>query len=105
MPDEEKPNPLEDIRKGLGLLFRAAKTTIEKIPTKDLEDVVVTTAREVGRAVENVGKTIEREVVRVKDDLKPPTPGDGPRVADDKPADATPPEPPKTDEPKPPTGT
>lgn len=70
MPDDDKPNPLEDVRKGLGLLFRAAKTSIEKLPTKDLEDVVVTSAREVGRALENVGKTIEREVLGKKDEPK-----------------------------------
>lgn len=62
MSDNDKPNPLEDVRKGLGLLFRAAKTTVEKLPTKDVEEVVLTTAREVGRAVESVGRTIEREV-------------------------------------------
>jgi hypothetical protein len=61
MPDD-KPNALDDVRKGLGLLFRAAKTTVEKLPTKDLEEVVVMSAREVGRAIESVGKTIEREV-------------------------------------------
>jgi len=71
MPDDEKPNPIEDVRKGLGLLFRAAKSTVERLPTKDLEEVVVSSAREVGRALENVGKTIEREVIRVKDDLTP----------------------------------
>ena len=70
MPDDQKPNPLEDVRKGLGLLFRAAKTSIEKLPTKDLEEVVVTSAREVGRALENVGKTIEREVLGKKDEPK-----------------------------------
>jgi hypothetical protein len=70
MPDDNKPNPLEDVRKGLGLLFRAAKTTVEKLPTKDLEEVVVTSAREVGRALENVGKTIEREVLGKKDEPK-----------------------------------
>jgi hypothetical protein len=59
---DDKPNPFDDVRKGLGLLFRAAKTTVEKLPTKDLEAVVVTSAREVGRAIENVGKTLEREV-------------------------------------------
>jgi hypothetical protein len=58
----DKPNHLEDVRKGLGLLFRAARTTVEKLPTKDLEEVAVTTAKEVGRAIENVGRTIEREV-------------------------------------------
>jgi hypothetical protein len=71
MPDDHKPNPIEDVRKGLGLLFRAARGAVEKLPTKELEEVVVTSAREVGRALENVGKTIEREVSRVKDDLKP----------------------------------
>jgi hypothetical protein len=70
MPDDDKPNPLEDVRKGLGLLFRAAKTTVEKLPTKDIEEVVVTSAREVGRALENVGKTIEREVLGKKDEPK-----------------------------------
>lgn len=70
MPDDDKPNPLEDVRKGLGLLFRAAKTSIEKLPTKDIEEVVVTSAREVGRALENVGKTIEREVLGKKDEPK-----------------------------------
>jgi len=84
MPDD-KPNAFEDVRKGLGLLFRAAKTTVEKLPTKDLEEVVVTSAREVGRAIENVGKTIEREVFGKKA-------GEASKPAD----------PPKDDEPKPP---
>ncbi|MGH7297329.1 MAG: hypothetical protein ACRELB_20495 [Polyangiaceae bacterium] len=64
---DDKPKPLDDVRKGLGLLFRAAKTTVEKIPTKDVEEAMVSTAREVGRAIENVGKTIEREVFGGKD--------------------------------------
>jgi hypothetical protein len=87
MPDD-KPNAFEDLRKGLGLLFRAAKTTVEKLPTKDLEDAVVTSAREVGRAIENVGKTLEREVFGKKD-AAPPTQT---RIADDaapRPADSS----------------
>lgn len=65
MPDEKPnpPNPLTDVVKGLGLLFRAAKTTVEKLPTKDFEEAVVTSAKEVGRALENVGRTLEREVL------------------------------------------
>jgi hypothetical protein len=59
---DDKPNPVADVLKGLGLIFRAAKTTVEKLPTKDLEQVVVTSAREVGRAIENVAATLEREV-------------------------------------------
>ncbi len=98
MPDDEKPNPLDDLRRGLGLLFRAARTTVEKLPTRDFEEAVVTSAREVGRALENVGKTIEREVIRVKDDLKPPP---HPPAGGGAPA---PPEEPKGEEPKPPEG-
>ncbi len=64
---DDKPNPFEDVRKGLGLLFRAARTTVERMPRKNLEEVVMTSAREVGRAIENVGRTIEREVLGHKD--------------------------------------
>ena len=60
---EDKPNPLTDTLKGLGLLFRAARTVAAKIPTKNLEEVVTTSAREVGRAFENVATTIERGVL------------------------------------------
>jgi hypothetical protein len=59
---DDKPTPLEDVRKGLGLLFRAAKTAVEKLETRGVEDVVMTSAREVGRAIENVASAIEREV-------------------------------------------
>ncbi len=91
MTDDDKPSPIEDVRKGLGLLFRAARTTLEKLPTRDLEEVVTTGVREVGRAVENVGRTIERDVFGVK---KGAPPADG----------AAPPEPPKDDAPKPDDG-
>ena len=66
MTEEKPPNPLTDLRKGLGLLFRAATTTARKLPKtnlgKEIEDAVVTSAREVGRAFENVAGAIEREV-------------------------------------------
>ncbi len=63
MPDD-KHDPVSDVIRGLGLLLRAAKTTVEKVPTKGLEDAVLETAREVGRAIENVADTLEREVFR-----------------------------------------
>jgi hypothetical protein len=69
----EPHNPLTDVRKGLGLLFRAARTAARKLPTKDLEEAVVTSAREVGRAIENVATTIEREVFG-KNSPRPPEP-------------------------------
>ncbi len=63
MPDD-KPNPLDDLRKGLGLLFRAARTTIEQLPTENLEKAVISGAKEVGRALENVAHTVEQQVLR-----------------------------------------
>lgn len=73
MSDDKTPDPLSDVAKGLGLLFRAARTAARKIPTKDLEEVVLTSAREVGRAIENVAATIERGVSgRVKGDRSAP---------------------------------
>jgi hypothetical protein len=92
---DEKPNPVTDVIKGLGLLLRAAKTTVERLPTKNLEEAVVTSAREVGRAIENVAITVEREVFGRKDAppaTRPPEPRERPSQPDE----------PDKDEPKPP---
>jgi hypothetical protein len=94
---DDKPNPFDDVRKGLGLLFRAAKTTVEKLPKTDLEEAVLSSAREVGRAIENVGKAIEREVFGKKDEPRTRvTPNEAPKPGGDTPDE------PKGDEPKPP---
>jgi hypothetical protein len=58
---DDRPNPLSDVAKGLGLLFRAARTVV-------------------GRAIENVAATIEREVLGKK-----PPPPKGPAEPKDKP--------------------
>lgn len=70
-----EPNPLSDVRRGLGLLLRAARTAARKWPTKDLEEVVTASAREVGRAIENVAVTIEREVFGKSGGPKPRSEG------------------------------
>jgi hypothetical protein len=88
---EERPNPLSDVAKGLGLLFRAARTAARKWPAKELEEVVVTSAREVGRAFENVATTIEREVLGKAGSRRARGAEDAPPKADDdkpKPPDA-----------------
>jgi hypothetical protein len=64
MSDSDKPNPIDDLRKGLGLLFRAAKTTLDKLPTGQIEEAVITGAKEVGRALENVTHTVEEQFLR-----------------------------------------
>jgi hypothetical protein len=69
----EEADPVEDLKKGLGLLFRAAKTAVEKLPTGKLEDVVLSGAREVGRAIENVTSTVEKTVLG-KDKSSPSRP-------------------------------
>ena len=74
---DPKPDPLSDMIRGLGLLLRAAKTTVERVPTKGLEDAVIQTAREVGRAIENVAETVEREVLgRQRGGTRPDAPDD-----------------------------
>lgn len=92
---DNRPNPLTDVRKGLGLLFRAARTAVSRLPKGDLEEAVVTSAREVGRAIENVATTLEREVLGKRGRGEPPKPSDAdapPPEADnpDKPGSGTP---------------
>jgi hypothetical protein len=103
MTGDDKPNTFDDLRKGLGLLFRAARTTVEKLPKTDLEEVVVTSAREVGRAIESVGKAIEREVFGKKEGRPPERGRDDKGEANDakKPPDRDP-EPPKPGDSTPP---
>ncbi len=72
----DKPNPIDDLRKGFGLLFRAAKTTLDKLPTGQIEEAVLTSAREVGRALENVQHSVE-EQFRGRSS-KPPAPAAAP---------------------------
>jgi hypothetical protein len=89
--DSRKPDPVDDLRKGFGLLFRAAKTTLEKLPTGQIEEAVLTGAREVGRALENVTQSVEEQFL-------------GKHAKTDAPAEAKAEEPPKAEapgEPKP----
>jgi len=111
MSNDVPPNPLTDLRKGLGLLFRAARTTARKLPStnlgKELEEAVVTSAREVGRAFENVASTIEREVLGKARSAFGRRDGSGPAKdgAGGEPengAGASGAAPPKADEPRPP---
>jgi hypothetical protein len=97
MATDPKPSALQDLTKGLGLLFRAAKTTLQKLPTGELEEAVITSAKEVGRAIENVTQTVshsvEKQIFR--------RPSEGPRPPDDassssSPAAAASPAPPPT---------
>lgn len=61
---QKKPDPIEDVRKGLELLLRAATTAVNSLPTDKLETAVVSGVKEVGRAIENVAHAIDKEVFK-----------------------------------------
>ena len=55
-------------------MFRAARTAVQKLPTDKLEEAVMSGAKEVGRAMESVAHTIEKEVTkRAAPSASPPT--------------------------------
>jgi hypothetical protein len=85
MSDPDKPNPVDDLRKGLGLLFRAAKTTFEKLPTEQIEEAVLSGAKEVGRALENVTHTeqfLRKPTARAADEPAKTEPTPPPQATD-----------------------
>ena len=59
---DDKPNPVDDLTQGLGLLFRAAKGAVEKIPTDKVEGVAKDAAKEVARAFESLGQEVEKVI-------------------------------------------
>ena len=60
MSDDEKPKPLDDLKAGLGLLFRAAKGAAEKLPIDKVEEVAKDAAKELGKAVETIGDEADK---------------------------------------------
>ncbi len=78
---DEKPKPVEDLKQGLGLLYRAAKGAVENLPTGKIEEAVKDSAKEVGRAFETVATEIEKVVTKVTGTHEPdtqPEPGSDP---------------------------
>lgn len=60
MSDEKDSKPLDDLKQGLGLLFKAAKGAVEKLPTEKVEHVAKDAAKEIHRAFETVGNEIDK---------------------------------------------
>lgn len=94
---DENEDPLADLKKGIGLLFRAAKSAahkiptdkiedafkssveelhkaVEKLPTQKIEGTLKTSLQEMGRAFVSVATTLEREVTGAKRPSEPPAP-------------------------------
>jgi hypothetical protein len=78
---KDKPNPMDDVTQGLNLLFRAAKTAVESIPTDNIENFVVGTAQGVGKALETVAETIDKELFHPGSPPKPPAAAAAPPAA------------------------
>jgi hypothetical protein len=62
---DDKPKPVDDLKQGLNLLFRAAKGAVDKIPTDKIEGAVREGAKEVGKAFESVATEIDKVVTNV----------------------------------------
>src|SRR5262245_66649422 len=69
---DEKPKPVDDLKQGLGLLFKAAKGAVERLPTDKIEDVVKDGAKEVGRAFETVANEIDKVFNKATGSQPPP---------------------------------
>lgn len=59
---DDKANPMDDLKQGLGLLFRAAKGAVDRLPTENLESVAKDAVKEVARAFENIGHEVEKVI-------------------------------------------
>jgi hypothetical protein len=103
--DPKKPKPLDDLKEGFNLLYRAAKGAVEQLPTDKVEGVAKDAVKEVGRAFETLGNELDK-VLKVATGAPPPpvppppTPPPGaPEAKKDEPPqpfdDAYAPEPPK----------
>jgi len=71
---DAKGKPIEDLKEGLGLLLRAAKGAVDKLPTEKVESVAKEAAKEVGRAFETVGGEIDKAFKKATTSDPPPPP-------------------------------
>ena len=67
----DKPKPVEDLKEGLGLLFRAAKGAVGNLPTDKIEGAAKDAVKEVGRAFESLGNELEKVVEKVSGSTPP----------------------------------
>jgi hypothetical protein len=93
----DKPKPVDDLKEGLGLLFRAAKGAVESLPTDKIEGVAKDAAKEVGRAFESLGSELEKVITgKPAQPAAPPPDANASTTANAAPP-APAPEPPKDD--------
>jgi hypothetical protein len=78
---DHKDDAFDELKKGFGHLLRAAKSVAAELPTKQIEEVVVGSATEVGRALVSVKDAIEKEVRAVTHSSSPAGPYPGAQAA------------------------
>lgn len=69
---DDKSDPVDDLKQGLGLLFKAAKGAVEKLPTEKIEGVAKDAAKEVSRAFETVGSEVQKAINKATGSEPPP---------------------------------
>jgi hypothetical protein len=95
---DDKPKPVDDLKEGLNLLFRAAKGAVEKLPTNKIEDVAKDAVKEVGRAFESIGTELDKAFGKSGPGIDSPANPPNPPAGAGGPPPAPPPEA-KADEP------
>jgi hypothetical protein len=63
MDDERKPK--EDLKEGLGLIFRAAKGAVKQVDIGKIDKELDKAISQVGRVVSNVGRVVGDEIGRM----------------------------------------
>jgi len=70
---EDKPSkPVDDLKEGLNLLFRAAKGAVQSLPTDKVETVAKDAVKEVNRAFESLGAEIQQAIAGKPAQQHPP---------------------------------
>lgn len=90
---DEKPKPVDDLKQGLNLLFRAAKGAVEKLPTDKIEGAVKDGAKEVGKAFESVANELDKAFTHVAHRAGGTTPEPQPELTHPPGSNPHPPEP------------
>ena len=78
---DEKPKPVDDLKAGLNLLFRAAKGAVDKIPTDKIEGALKDGAKEVGKAFETVANEVDKVFQKGTGSASATPPAPEPRTA------------------------
>lgn len=69
---DDKPKPVDDLKEGLGLIFRAAKGAVDSLPTDKVENAAKDAAKEIGRAFESLGNEVDKLIHPEKAGTQPP---------------------------------